>query len=149
MVQAGADAAMIVGRVEDEAVEKLKALGYLGAGGERARTAGDEAEKDPKDLIADFSRLGRAERAVRDRRFEEALPILRALVAEERRNAFAHLALGSAYMGMRQHARAVEQFRAYLALVPNSAHVHQLIAVGYANLGDRTIALRETSSALG
>jgi arylsulfatase A-like enzyme/Tfp pilus assembly protein PilF len=145
---AGADSAISVGRVDEEAVEKLKALGYLGAGGEMARTTGDEAEKDPKDLIAVFNRLRRAERAVRDRRFEEALPILHALIAEDRRNAFAHLVLGSAYMGMRQHARAVGEFQAYLALVPNSAHVHQWMAVGYANLGDQTRALREAGSAL-
>ena len=145
---AGAGAAMSVRRVDDEAVEKLKALGYLGAGGEMTRTAREEEGKDPKDMIADFNRLRRAERAVRDRRFEEALPILRALVAEDRRNAFAHLVLGSAYMGMRQHARAVEQFRAYLTLVPNSAHAHQLMAIGYANLGDQKSALREAGSAL-
>ena len=145
---AGADAAMSVGPVDEEAVEKLRALGYLGARGDLARTPRHEEEKDPKDLIAVFNRLRRAEGAVRDRRFEEALPILRALVAEEPRNAFAHQVLGSAYMGMRQHARAVEQFRAYLALVPNSAHAHQWMAVGYANLGDQTSALREARSAL-
>lgn len=139
--------AISVGRVDGEAAEKLEALGYLGAS-EVAPTARNEAEKDPKDLIAVFNRLRRAERAVRDRRFEEALPILNGLIAEDRGNAFAHLVLGSAYMGMRQHARAVEQFRFYLALVPNSAHAHQSMAVGYANLGDEASALREAGSAL-
>jgi len=145
---AGADAAMSVGRVDEEAVEKLRALGYLAAGGEIARTIRDEEEKDPKDLIAVFNRLRRAERAVRDRRFSEALPILHAVVAEEPRNGFAHMLLGSAHMGMRQYAPAIQQFRAYLARVPTSAQAHQWMAVCYTNLGDRKAAMREAGSAL-
>jgi arylsulfatase A-like enzyme/Tfp pilus assembly protein PilF len=145
---AGAGAAMSVGRVDSEAVEKLRSLGYLGAGGDMASPAGRGTEKDPKDLIAAFNRLRRAEGAVRDRRFDEALPELRALAAEEPANAFVRLVLGSAYMGMRQHARALEEFKSYAAMVPASAHARQSIAVAYANLGDEEGALREAGSAL-
>jgi arylsulfatase A-like enzyme/Tfp pilus assembly protein PilF len=145
---AGGDAAMSRRRVDDEAVEKLKALGYLASEDEMARTTRDEEGKDPKDLIAVFNRLRRAERAARDHRFEDALPILRAVVAEEPRNAFAHMLLGSTHMGMRQYAPAIQQFQAYVALVPTSSQAHQSMAVGYANLGDQTSALREAGSAL-
>jgi tetratricopeptide (TPR) repeat protein len=105
-------------------------------------------EKDPKDLIADFNRLRRAEQAVRDGRFDEAVPVLRALVAQEPKNAFARLVLGGAYTGLRQHARAAEQLQAYVALVPTSAHGHQSLAVAYAKLGDSARALREAASAV-
>jgi arylsulfatase A-like enzyme/Tfp pilus assembly protein PilF len=145
---AGGETTMSAGPVDGEAAEKLKALGYLGAGGEMAPAAADGSEKDPKDLIVAFNRLRRAERAVRDRKFKEALPDLRSLVAEEPKNAFARLVLGSAYMGMRDHARAVEQLKAYTALVPTSAHGRQSLAVAYVNLGDRSAALREAAAAV-
>ena len=145
---AGGEAAMSVGPVDGEAAEKLKALGYLGAGGEMAAPPSGQPEKDPKDLIVAFNRLRRAERAVRDRKFQEALPDLRSLVAAEPKNAFARLVLGSAYMGMRDHARAVEQLKTYAALVPTSAYARQSLAVAYANLGDRAAALREAGAAV-
>ena len=146
---AAGGAAMSVGPVDGEAAEKLRALGYLGASGAMAGPPADGSERDPKDLIADFNRLRRAEGAVRDGRFDAAVPVLRAMVAEQPKNAFARLVLGSAYAGMRQHARAAEQLQAYVALVPTSAHAHQSLAVAYANLGDRAAALRETASAVG
>jgi arylsulfatase A-like enzyme/thioredoxin-like negative regulator of GroEL len=145
---AGGETVMSVGPVDGEAAEKLTALGYLGAGGEMAAPTVDGSEKDPKDLIAGFNRLRRAERAVRDGKFQEALPDLRSLVAEEPKNAFARLVLGSAYMGMRDHARAVEQLKAYAAMVPTSAHARQSLAIAYANLGDRAAALREAAAAV-
>jgi choline-sulfatase len=144
----GGDTAMSVGAVDGEAAEKLRALGYLGAAGDMAGPAAGGSEKDPKDLIADFNRLRRAEQAVRDGRFDEAVPVLRAMVAGDQKNAFARLVLGSAYMGMRDHARAVEQLKTYAALVPTSAHARQSLAIAYANLGDRAAALREAGAAV-
>jgi arylsulfatase A-like enzyme/Tfp pilus assembly protein PilF len=144
----GGDTVMSVAPVDGEAAEKLRALGYLGAAGDLGGASAGGPEKDPKDLIAAFNRLRRAERAVRDRRFQEALPDLRSLVAEDPRSAFARLVLGSAYMGMREYARAAEELEAYTRLVPTSAHGHQSLAVAWANLGDPARALREAASAL-
>jgi arylsulfatase A-like enzyme/tetratricopeptide (TPR) repeat protein len=144
---AGGSGAMNVRPVDRETVEKLEALGYLGTGGDPSAVDGQEG-KDPKDLIATFNRLRRAAEAVRTRRFTDALPILRAVIAEEPKNAFAHMLLGSTHLGMRQYSRAIEELEAYLALAPTSAQAHQWIAVAYANLGDRTQALREAGGAL-
>ncbi len=145
---AGSPGAMNVGPLEPDAAEKLRALGYLGAGEEAPPSAHDAGGKDPKDLIATFNRLRRATGAVRDRRFEEVLPILHAVLAEDPRNALAHMLLGSASMGMRQYSAAIEHFRAYLALVPTSSQAHQWMATCYVNLGDRANALREAGFAL-
>jgi tetratricopeptide (TPR) repeat protein len=138
-------AAVTAGPVDGDAVEKLRALGYIGEGGDVSATGGG---KDPKDLIAAFNRLRRAERAVRDGRFEEALPVLRSLVEEQPDNAFVRMVLGSAFAGMRQHARALQEFRRYATLVPASAHARQSMAVAHANLGNETGALREAAAAL-
>jgi arylsulfatase A-like enzyme/Flp pilus assembly protein TadD len=146
-VTAGGEGAMNVRAVDQETVEKLEALGYLGAGGDPA-AAPDGEGKDPKDLIATFNRLRKAAEAVRARRHAEALPILQAVVAEDPRNAFAHMLLGSALVGTRDYSRAALELKAYLELAPTSAQAHHLLAVCYANLGDRTRALAEAGAAL-
>jgi len=145
---AGGSGAMNVRPVDNEAIERLEALGYLGAGVDMSSVDEGAEGKDPKDLIATFNRLRRAAEAVRKRRFADALPILRTVIAEDPRNGFAHMLLGSTHLGMRQYARAIEELRAYVALAPTSAQAHQWIAVAYANLGDRTNALKEAGAAL-
>ncbi len=91
---AGSEGELSVGAVDREAVEKLAALGYIGAGAEPAAPA-TGSPRDPKDVITVFNRLRRANSAVRDRRFGEALPVLHEVLAEDPRNAFARLVLGS------------------------------------------------------
>ena len=73
---------MSVGALDREALEKLTALGYLGAGTESTR-AQEGPRADPKDVIRVFNRLRRANSAVRDRRFAEALPVLHEVLAED------------------------------------------------------------------
>ncbi len=145
---AGGSGAMNVRPMDNEAIEKLEALGYLGAGADMSSVAEGGEGKDPKDLIATFNRLRRAAEAVRTRRFADALPILSAVIAEEPKNAFAHMLLGSTYLGMHQYVRAIGELRAYVTLAPTSAQAHQWIAVAHANLGDRSNALQEASAAL-
>lgn len=145
---AGSEGSMSVSKLDREALEKLAALGYLGAGAEATSATGDPSRKDPKDVIQVFNRLRRANSAVRERRFAEALPILREVLAEDPSNAFARLVLGSAYSGMGQPAQAIEQYRKYVELVPTSSYAHLWIAICYLNLGDRDGALREADAAL-
>ena len=85
---------------------------------------------------------------MRERRFAEALPILREVLAKDPRNAFAQLVLGSAYMGMNDYRAAIAQYRRYLELVPTSAYAHQWMAICYLRLGDRQNAVREADAAL-
>jgi arylsulfatase A-like enzyme/Flp pilus assembly protein TadD len=144
----GSAGAMAMGRLDREAREKLAALGYIGAGAEPAAPLPGEARADPKDMIAVFNRLRRANSAVRDRRFSEALPIVREVLRENPRNAFARLVLGSAYMGMEQYPDAIAQYHAYLELVPTSSYAHLWIAICQVRRGDQDQALREAAAAL-
>lgn len=142
------EGAMAAGGLDREAMEKLAALGYIGAGAAPPPAAPGDVRSDPKDVIADFNRLRRANSDVRDRRFAEALPVLQDVLRENPRNAFAQLVLGSAYMGMGQNRRAVEQYRKYLDLVPTSAYAHLWIAICLVRLGEQDEALREGAAAL-
>jgi tetratricopeptide (TPR) repeat protein len=145
---AGGGGSMSVGTLDREAMEKLAALGYVGAGAEPRGADPARGGVDPKDMIAVFNRLRQANSAVRDRRFADALPILNKVLADDPRNAFARLVMGSAHMGMGDAPGAIAWFRKYLDLVPNSAYAHQWIAICQLRRGDREQALRESAAAL-
>ena len=134
--------------LDRETVDKLASLGYVGAGAEPAPRAAGQTLADPKDMIGLFNRLRRANSAVRDRRFPDALPVLQDVLREDPKNAFATLVLGSAYMGMEQYTRAVQQYQRYLQLVPTSAYAHQWIAICHIRLGQQDEALKEADAAL-
>ncbi len=143
----GAEGAMSVGTLDREAIEKLAALGYVGAGAEPGSDP-QRAQADPKDVIAVFNRLRRANSAVRDRRFAEALPILRDVLRDDPKNAFARVVMGSAHMGMGRYQEAIVWFRKYLELVPTSAYAHHWMAICHLRQGTRNEALREAAAAL-
>jgi arylsulfatase A-like enzyme/Tfp pilus assembly protein PilF len=146
---AGDDAgAMATATMDRETLEKLASLGYVGAGAEPAADAGGSGRADPKDMIAVFNRLRQANHAVRERRFDQALPILREVLAKDPRNAFAQLVLGSAHMGMEQYREAIAQYTIYLQLVPTSAYAHHWLSICYIRLGDQANALREADATL-
>jgi arylsulfatase A-like enzyme/Flp pilus assembly protein TadD len=147
-ITGGSAGAMSVGTLDREAMEKLAALGYVGAGVEPGRTDAVRSRVNPPEMIAVFNRLRRANSAVRDRRFSEALPILVQVLREDPRNAFARLVMGSAHMGMGQYAQAVEWFGKYLELVPTSAYAHHWVAICQLRRGERDEALREAAAAL-
>jgi arylsulfatase A-like enzyme/thioredoxin-like negative regulator of GroEL len=144
----GGHGSMAAGTLDREAQERLAALGYIAAAAEAPSDAAEGSRRDPKDMIALFNQLRRANSAVRDRRFAEALPILGGVLQEDPRNAFAQLVLGSAYMGMGDYRRAIEQYRRYVDLVPTSSYAHQWMAICYVRLGDQDQALREADAAL-
>ncbi len=144
---AGSAGAMSLSSLDREALEKLSALGYVGASHDAGVTA-TASRVDPKDMIGVFNRLRRANGAVRDRRFAEALPILQEVLRDEPRNAFAQLVLGSAYMGLGRFGQALAQFRTYVGLVPTSSYAHLWMAICHLNLGARAEALREADAAL-
>ena len=134
--------------LDRETLDKLAALGYVGAGAEPPPRKAGETLADPKDMIGLFNRLRRANSAVRDRRFSEALPVLQDVLREDPKNAFATLVLGSAYLGMEQYPRAIRQYQRYLQLVPTSASAHQWLAICHIRLGQQDQALKEAEAAL-
>jgi arylsulfatase A-like enzyme/Flp pilus assembly protein TadD len=142
--------AMHVGSLDRETVEKLAALGYVGAaaGGADAPAGHDGALKNPREFIDVFNRLRRANTAVRERRFADALPILREVLAADPRNAFARLVMGSANMGMGRWREAIDWFGKYLELVPTSSYAHHWRAICQLRAGNRDEALREAAAAL-
>jgi arylsulfatase A-like enzyme/Tfp pilus assembly protein PilF len=144
----GSDGNLKPGALDAETRRKLTALGYIGAAGDPAQPTGAIDRPDPKDMIAVFNKLRMANRAVRDRHFDVALPILRDVLRDNPKNAFAHLVLGSAHLGMDQYRPAIDEYRRYLELVPTSAYAHQWIAICHVRLHEQDDALKESAAAL-
>ena len=144
----GAAGALNVGTLDRETLEKLAALGYVGAGAAPQAAAAGAVRADPKDMIGIYNRLRHANAALTDRRFADAQAILGEVLAKDSHNAFARFVLGGACMGMNDYRGAIVQYRKYLELVPASANAHALIATCYQRLEDRQNAVREADAAL-
>jgi len=147
-ITSASDGKMKPGVMDAETRRKLTALGYVGAGDEPAQPRTDKPRSDPKDMITVFNQLRRANHAVRDRRFDEALPILHDVLQDDPNNAFAHLVLGSAHLGLEEYQPAIAEYRKYLELVPTSAYAHQWIAICHVRLREKDEALAEAAAAL-
>ena len=143
----GGEGAMNVGGLDREALEKLAALGYIGAGTHES-VGSRGAERDPKDVIGVFNRLRNANSAVRARNPQAALPIVEEVLSEDPDNPFARLVKGSAYMALGDNARAVTWFERYLERVPRSSYAHLWIAICHLRMGRQEAARREAEAAL-
>ena len=130
-----------------ETVEKLAALGYIGA---PAAISSAEALKrpDPKKMIEVFNRLRLANTALVEGRLDEAANIASRTLAADRENAFAMLIAARVEMAQGRYREAAGHFRSYLAQVPISADAHQWLAICHLQLGDEEAALREADAAL-
>lgn len=134
--------------VDADTRSRLAALGYIGTGSGSSGRGDLAGRRDPKDYILVFNRLNAAVRLTRAHRYTDALPILRQAIATDPKNAFAHQALGNVYVGLNQPAKAIDEYRAYLNMVPPAAYVHHLVAISYLKLGQQDKALDEAAAAL-
>lgn len=131
-----------------EAIEKLAALGYIGATSGSSVQSGAVTRRDPKAMIGVFNRLRDANGAITHGRPAEAEATARDVLDADRQNAFATLILAQAQTQQGRCLEAIESYRAYAALVPTSADAHYWIAICAARLGRADRALDEVSAAL-
>jgi arylsulfatase A-like enzyme/Tfp pilus assembly protein PilF len=140
--------AMTTAKPDRDAVEKLAALGYIGATSASTVPSDGPTRADPKTKIGVFNRLRGANHAVTHGRPAEAETTARAVLEGDRQNAFAVLILAQAQMQQRQCPDAIASYRRYAALVPTSADAHYWIAICAARQGRPALALDEVSAAL-
>jgi arylsulfatase A-like enzyme/Tfp pilus assembly protein PilF len=145
----GADrGAMTTAKPDRDAIEKLAALGYIGATGAFTAPSGSATRPDPKTMIGVFNRLRGANDGVGHGRPAEAEATARAVLDADRDNAFAVLILAQAQMQQGRCPDAIVSYRRYAALVPTSADAHYWIASCAARQGRSTLAIDEVSAAL-
>jgi tetratricopeptide (TPR) repeat protein len=115
------------GQVSDEEREKLAALGYVGAGG-AGLSAPAERLANPRDKVEILETYRRASALAGERRFSEAVPLYRKILAEDPGMSDVWLQLAQVLERSGQDAEAAAAFRKAIALVPGDPGA--LVALG-------------------
>jgi arylsulfatase A-like enzyme/Tfp pilus assembly protein PilF len=127
--------------VDPEAQAKLAALGYV-ATDSNASKAGAEGVKvqgaDPKDKIQIGNLIHRTYLLIEDQRYQEAIPLLRQLIAKEPNTPLAYAQLGQCFVSLKEYPQAVPVLRKAVELRPDMTLPH--FQLGVALLETRDIA---------
>jgi arylsulfatase A-like enzyme/cytochrome c-type biogenesis protein CcmH/NrfG len=127
--------------VDPEAQAKLAALGYA-ATDSNASKAGAEGAKvqgaDPKDKIEIANLIHRTYLLIEDQRYQEAVPLLRQLIAKEPDTPLAYAQLGQSLVSLKEYPQAVPVLRKAVELRPDMTLPH--FQLGVALLETRDIA---------
>ena len=103
--------------VLDPAVQaKLAALGYVTSGGHISKPS--DHESDPKDKIETVNTIHRVDSLLDDRRYEEAVPILQKLIAQEPDMPMLYFQLGATYASLEEYDKALPMLRQAVELDP-------------------------------
>ena len=113
--------------VADDVRERLKALGYIGSSSAPA-TAPPGGLPDPKDTIASYEALKRAQAAAAAGQHEEAIVQLRQIVANNARMLDAWESLAKSLVRIGRTQEAVDAFGKVLALDPLKPETHLALA---------------------
>ena len=98
-------------QMDESARRKLESLGYLGGGGQTVEAAPGETLRDPKEMIAVYSRVIDAKTLIAEERFEEAAALLSEVLPESPDSGEILSTLGEAYLSMGMFPHAQEAFR--------------------------------------
>jgi arylsulfatase A-like enzyme/Flp pilus assembly protein TadD len=129
--------------VPPELLEKLGALGYLGAG---APGQGASPGADPKDKIEEFKSANRLIRQglvkLREKDYAESAVSFRELLARRIESFEVHYYLGRALVGLTKYAEALPHFEGAIRYLPSYGAAYDALAQCHASRGDLQEALR-------
>jgi choline-sulfatase len=117
-----------------DALERLRALGYVGASGTLRQAP--PGLPDPKDKIADRTALLEAEDLLRAGRWDEAIARFDAILARDPESRFAALRSGIALLKAGHTEAAVERLQRAVALDPHRAETRYALADALTRRGD-------------
>ncbi len=128
--------------VPPDLLEKLGALGYLGAG---APGQGASPGADPKDKVEDFKAANRLIREglikLREKDFAGSAANFRELLARKIESFEVHYYLARALLGLKRHAEAAPHFEGAIRYQPAYAMAYELLAECHAAARDLRRAL--------
>jgi choline-sulfatase len=116
----------------------LSSLGYL-SGGPRPESAG--AAPDPKDRLAEYRLYDDAQTALFNRRLDDAVSILRRLLARDPGNTLARRDLGGVYVEQKQYDKARACLERVVAAAPDDYMAQFELGIVYKQLGRKQDAL--------
>jgi len=127
---------------DPEAAAKLVALGYMGAGSGVSSVNGSQITgADPKDKIQIGNMVSQANFLLEDWRFEEAIPLLKQIIAKEPDMAMLYTKLGMSELILGNAAEAVPPFRKVVEFSPDRPD-------GYFNLGNALLRAKDYPGAI-
>jgi arylsulfatase A-like enzyme/cytochrome c-type biogenesis protein CcmH/NrfG len=130
--------------VDPEAQAKVAALGYVATDSSVSKAGakrGADIDIDIKDKIEIGNLIHRANFLAEEARFQEAVPLLRQLIAKEPAMALLYTKLGQCLMQMKDYPPAVPVLRKLVELNPDSADAHF-------QLGEALLATQEYAAAV-
>ena len=131
--------------MDPETLQRLAALGYVGSAPPAAPGA---VLADPKDKIGLVRRLGQAKEAAKGEDIEEAVGLVRGVLAEDPGIVDAHVSLGGWLRKLDRQEEAVTAYRAALALQPDNEGALAELASVYRALGRNDAAVEGYRTAL-
>jgi choline-sulfatase len=127
---------------DPEAIARLQALGYVGAGATVTEPPA-AGLRDPKDGAALRELLTKGDLLLRSGRFREALPAFEAVLATDPANRFALLRSGTALLRLGEPTRAVPRLRKAVILDPRQPDARAALAEALGGAGQPSAAVDE------
>ena len=121
-------------KIDEETRERLAALGYVGAFTDPAELEGQKLA-NPKDKIGVFNELSRARETGMSGKPEEAIQIIKAIIAKDPEINDAYFALGNIYFKQRNFETAIAAFKQALERKPDDSFCVINIANSYQMMG--------------
>lgn len=121
-------------KIDEETRERLAALGYVGAFTDSAKLEGKKLA-NPRDKIGVFNELSRAREIGMSGKAEEAVEIIKAIIAEDPDINDAYFALGNVYFKQRNFEAAIAAFAQALERKPDDSFCVINIANSYQMMG--------------
>jgi arylsulfatase A-like enzyme/predicted Zn-dependent protease len=122
-------------KVDEETREKLAALGYVGSFTDPAKLAGKKLA-DPKDKIAVFNELSRAREMGMEGKPDEAVEIIRRIIATDPDVTDAYFTLGNIYFQQQKYREAIEYFQQVLGRKPDDTFAAINVTLAYEGMGE-------------
>jgi arylsulfatase A-like enzyme/Tfp pilus assembly protein PilF len=120
--------------IDEETRQRLAALGYVGTFADPERLKG-RALASPKEKIKVFNELSRAREMGLEGDADEAVRIIREIIASDPDITDAHFSLGNVFFKAGRFGEALDAFRKALALKPDDSFTVINIANAYQRLG--------------
>ncbi len=121
-------------QLDNDTLEKLKALGYVGGFTSRAKLGRSVGLADPKDKIHLYNKIKQAEGASADREYDDALKKIGEVIDEDPGIMEARQVRGKIYMELDRPEEAVEECRAALEIDPEYGAAIFTMAQAYRKL---------------
>lgn len=121
-------------RMSHDALEKLRALGYIGGPSDATPRIGDDLP-DPKDKLPLYNLYLQAAALQGQGKLRQAAAVYQQILAQDPNPAVVHHQLGSVYFKLGEYPRAVESFKAALKLNPRADVSVLALARTYGEMG--------------